>query len=99
MAGTSWTPGEWKRGGIFGTVVYVGESYENSQHICDTLGDQEKDAESVANARLIKAAPKLYASLLREYGWFYPTERGHNLDCGCVGCEAFRALAEARGDE
>lgn len=50
------------------------------------------------NAHLISAAPELYKALFRQAGWFNPLDHGHEQDCGCGGCEAYRALAKAQGE-
>lgn len=57
------------------------------------------NSEGRAHARLISAAPELYAALFRHAGWFDPVKHHHVSDCGCGGCEAYRALRKARGEK
>ena len=54
------TPGPWKAYGIAGLLVDV-RTVDGGIHIADL--DQCEDAEDVANAHLIAAAPKMYEAL------------------------------------
>lgn len=64
-----------------------------------SLGDRSINSEGRVNARLIAAAPSLYEALARALCGFDPAKSEHKADCGCTGCQGFRALAKARGEE
>lgn len=56
------------------------------------------DAEELANARLIAAAPQLLEALERCLQWIEADEASHGREFGC-GNQARTALAKARGEK
>lgn len=105
----SYTKGPWaNNGGLVGPAEHI--FYHPVKYaICSVGPFSEQDAESIANARLIAAAPALYEALEKAYKKL----RGENIMGGCSACEtevkgahkpscvvrqAQAALAQARGE-
>ena len=97
--GEGWVVDEDHRPGMAYNRHIVRETIPN-ERICFMAHDgPEHDHEFEQYARLIAAAPDLYAALFRlAGGWFDPAKVRHDPDCECGGCEAYRALAKARGE-
>jgi hypothetical protein len=86
VSAPAFTPGQWAPD-KFGEVVSLGK---NGKSICMVLND----AEGLANARLIAAAPELYALTERALRWF-----ADNQCAGELAWEIGAALAKARGEQ
>ena len=97
--GERWVVDEDHRPGMAYNRHIVRETIPN-ERICFMAHDgPEHDHEFEQYARLIAAAPDLYAALFRlAAGWFDQAKVRYDPDCECGGCEAYRALAKARGE-
>ena len=104
MSKTKFTPGPWTSGirGVLGALrfsVAPENDFGKIVSICGDYGAEDKE-ESIANARLIAAAPDMYEALeaaILEYGkpggpWNVPSSPGSWIE------KARAAIAKARGE-
>lgn len=89
------TPGPWKAH-TNNTSEYI-DIDAGPQRICSILadtGDAECDAENIANAALIAAAPDMFEALQRMYDEYYTEGYDPQSPLG----QAFAAIQKARGE-
>ena len=97
----NWTPGPWQFYELQGDdgLGYIRPFDEDGKEIAHHGDSGRSQAENVANARLIAAAPELYEALNRLLASVNPGNAvTHATGCRCVIHEARAALARARGE-
>lgn len=92
MNETKWTPGPWEWEGRDEPFSYTIFAKAGPLNVCPAI------AHGLGNARLIAAAPDLYAALERALALSKPRLQ-HEADCSCSYHEGCAALAKARGDQ
>lgn len=94
-----WTPGPWQFGHLGTEVLWIGPGY-NQTPVAHVDHDMEYARDnSRANARLIAAAPDLFAACERIRDEKAPAYHDciDNGEPECAWCAVFNALAKARG--